>query len=168
MKFNELNTTKQKSAKRVGRGIAAGQGKTAGRGTKGYGSRTGSKARPGFAGGQNPIMQALPKLPGFRSHKTPMENVYTDQLNAIKVKTIDGHALAEAGLVSSAYVRIKLLTRGELTKSVAVELQGASAHAVEAIEKAGGTFKSVPQIGRPITRAAKTDKANDQKEATKK
>jgi len=167
MKFNELNTIKQKSAKRVGRGIAAGQGKTAGRGTKGYGSRTGSKARPGFAGGQNPIMQALPKLPGFRSHKTPMENVYTDQLNAIKVKTIDGHAVAEAGLVSSAYVRIKLLTRGELTKSVTVELQGASAHAIEAIEKAGGTFKSVPQIGRPVTRVAKTDKANDKKVAVK-
>ncbi len=75
MKFNELTTTHKKSPKRVGRGIAAGQGKTAGRGTKGYGARTGSKARPGFAGGQNPIMQALPKLPGFRSHKVPMESV---------------------------------------------------------------------------------------------
>lgn len=168
MKFNELNTIKQKSPKRVGRGIAAGQGKTAGRGTKGYGSRTGSKARPGFAGGQNPIMQALPKLPGFRSHKIPMENVYTDQLNAIDAKTIDGHAVAKAGLVSSAHVRIKLLTRGDITKSITVELQGASAHAVEAIEKAGGTFKSVPQIGRPVTRAVKTDKASDKEAVTEK
>lgn len=158
MKFNELQTTKQKSSKRVGRGISAGQGKTAGRGTKGYGARTGSKARPGFAGGQNPIMQALPKLPGFRSHKTPMENVYTNQLNDIEAKVIDAHAVADAGLVSNAYVRIKLLARGDVTKAVAVELQAASAHAIEAIEKSGGTFKSVPRVGRPVTRTAKTAK----------
>ena len=62
MKFNDLVTKANKSSRRVGRGIAAGQGKTAGRGTKGYGSRTGSKARPGFAGGQNPLMQQLPKV----------------------------------------------------------------------------------------------------------
>src|ERR1700712_3802735 len=122
MKYNELTTTHKKSPKRVGRGIAAGQGKTAGRGTKGYGSRTGSKARPGFAGGQNPIMQALPKLPGFRSHHVKMEYVFTGQLDGLTAKSIDGHALAEAGLVSSAYVRIKLLAKGDISKAVTVEV----------------------------------------------
>ena len=54
MQYHELTSVKKKSLKRVGRGIAAGQGKTAGRGTKGQGSRTGSSKRPGFEGGQNP------------------------------------------------------------------------------------------------------------------
>lgn len=166
MKFNELTTTHKKSSKRVGRGIAAGQGKTAGRGTKGYGARTGSKAKPGFAGGQNPIMQAMPKLPGFRSHRTPMEYVYTGQLAALSAKTIDTRILAEAGLVSNAHVRVKLLAKGDVTKAISIELQGASEHATEAVQKAGGSVKVVPQIGRPArvgeksTRsAAKTQKA---------
>lgn len=152
MKYNELTITKQQTSKRVGRGIASGRGKTAGRGTKGYGSRTGSKAKPGFTGGQNPLMQKLPKLPGFRSHKIKMESIYTGQLDALNAKVIDGRVLADAGLVSSAFVRIKLLVKGNITKAVSVEVQGASAGAVAAVQKAGGTFKSVPQIGRPATK----------------
>ena len=158
MKFNELTTTHKKSAKRVGRGIAAGQGKTAGRGTKGYGSRTGSKAKPGFAGGQNPIMQALPKLPGFRSHKVAMENVFTGQLDAVAGKSIDGHALAAAGLISNAYVRVKLLTRGEVIKTLSVHVQGASATAIETVKKAGGSVTIVAQIGRTAHNDTKADK----------
>jgi large subunit ribosomal protein L15 len=76
MKFNELKTAKVKSSRRVGRGIAAGRGKTAGRGTKGQGSRAGSTAKPGFIGGALPLMQKLPLLPGFRSHRSKAENVY--------------------------------------------------------------------------------------------
>lgn len=155
MKFNELNVTRSKKRGRVGRGIAAGQGKTAGRGTKGYGARTGSKKRPGFMGGQNPLMQQLPKLPGFRSHRTPLENVYTGQLNDLKAKTVTVTTLAEAGLVSSPYVGVKLLARGDVSKAVAVEAQAASARAIEALENAGGSFKSVPCTGRT---AKKTDK----------
>ena len=167
MKFNELKTVRQKQSNRVGRGIAAGQGKTAGRGTKGYGSRTGSKARPGFAGGQNPIMQALPKLPGFRSHRTPMEYVYTSQLNDLKPKTVDAQVLADAGLVSNAHVRVKLLTRGEVTKAITVELQGASATAVAAVEKAGGSVKVVPRISRPARPADKRGRKGAKAEAAK-
>src|ERR1700743_555079 len=99
MKYNDLSATPSKSRKRVGRGIAAGQGKTAGRGTKGYGARTGSKKKPGFVGGQNPLMQALPKLPGFTSKRTPAENVFTDQLNSLGAK-VDTAVLAEAKLIS--------------------------------------------------------------------
>src|SRR3954469_10447176 len=140
MKYNELQISKDKSPKRVGRGIAAGQGKTAGRGTKGQGARTGSSKKPGFEGGQNPLMQRLPKLHGFKSHKVPAENVYTDQLDAL-APTVTNESLANKGLVSSAYVRVKLLKRGDVTKKVAVNLQGASATAVEAVQKAGGEFK---------------------------
>src|SRR5260370_5435883 len=106
MKFNELQTPKRKVAKRVGRGIAAGQGKTAGRGTKGQMSRTGSSRRPGFEGGQNPLMQRLPKLPGFRSFAVKVEVVYTGQLDAFAGKTVDANALAAAGLISNAFVKV--------------------------------------------------------------
>src|ERR1700749_980713 len=107
MKFHQLQTTKQRTANRVGRGIAAGQGKTAGRGTKGQGARTGSSAKPGFAGGSNPLMQKLPKLPGFRSHRVKAETIYTGQLEQFGGKTVDATVLAEAGLISNAFVRVK-------------------------------------------------------------
>ena len=158
MKFNELNVKKNKQARRVGRGIAAGQGKTAGRGTKGYGARTGSKARPGFSGGQNPLMQQLPKLPGFRSYRAKAENVYTNDLEQFSGKTVDTAVLADAGLISNAYVTVKLLKRGELTKKVTVQLQGASATAIEAVEAAGGSFEKVARVGRPKTSTKNSDK----------
>ncbi|MDB5169287.1 MAG: ribosomal protein [Candidatus Saccharibacteria bacterium] len=151
MKYHELKSTKQKPANRVGRGIAAGQGKTAGRGTKGYGARTGSKAKPGFAGGQNPLMQALPKLPGFRSYRIAAENVYTGQLDRFAGKTADTAALAAAGLISSPYVNVKLIAKGEVTKKVTVQLQGASASAIAAVQTAGGSFEKVARLGRPST-----------------
>src|ERR1044072_3513454 len=112
MKFNELKLTKSKAVKRVGRGVSAGQGKTAGRGTKGQGARTGSSAKPGFAGGANPLMQQLPKLPGFKSHRVAAENVYTSQLERFGAKTVDAQVLADAKLISSPYVKVKLISKG--------------------------------------------------------
>lgn len=147
MKFHELNTTANKSARRVGRGISAGQGKTAGRGTKGQKSRTGSSRRPGFEGGQNPLMQRLPKLRGFTSKRVPAENVYTGQLNDLGT-SIDNFTLAEAGLTTSPYVRVKVITKGDVTKKLTVSLQLASESAVAAIQKAGGTFTKTPQVKR--------------------
>jgi large subunit ribosomal protein L15 len=149
MKYHELQLKKNKPAKRVGRGIAAGQGKTAGRGTKGQGSRAGSSAKPGFAGGSNPLMQKLPKLPGFRSHRIPPEVVYTGQLEKLANKTVDAHALAEAGLISSPFSKIKLLSKGELAKKVTVKLPAASQSAVAMIQKAGGSFETTPRLSRP-------------------
>ena len=151
MKYNELQPAGKKSPKRVGRGIAAGQGKTAGRGTKGQGSRTGFSKRPGFEGGQNPLMQRLPKLHGFRSTKVKAENVFTDQLNDLGAK-VDNQVIADKGLVSSPYVRVKLLARGEVTKKVTVSLQAASESAIEAIQKAGGDFTVVPRIARAASK----------------
>lgn len=151
MKVHELNKTKSRNARRVGRGIAAGRGKTAGRGTKGQKSRTGSSAKPGFAGGQNPLMKKLPKLPGFRSHRVAAETVYTGQLEQFANKTVTAEALAEAGLVTSPYVSVKLLVKGELTKKVTVKLPLASATAVEAVQKAGGSFEKTARLSRPKT-----------------
>jgi large subunit ribosomal protein L15 len=147
MKFNELQVSKHRDARRVGRGIAAGQGKTAGRGTKGQKSRTGKGRRPGFEGGQNPLMMRLPKLPGFRSIRVKAENVFTGQLDAFK-GTVDNFALFEAGLISSPYIRVKLLNRGDVTTKVTVMLQGASENAIAAIQKAGGSFEATPRPAR--------------------
>lgn len=154
MKYHQLQTTKPTAAKRVGRGIAAGQGKTAGRGTKGQKSRTGSSARPGFAGGQNPLMQQLPKLPGFRSHHAKAQIVYTGQLDALKAKTIDVEALAEAGLITNAYAKVKLLMRGEIKQAVTVKLPAASQTAVASLQSAGGSFEATARLQRPKTSPA--------------
>lgn len=150
MKYHELTAAHKQSPKRVGRGIAAGQGKTAGRGTKGQGSRTGWSKRPGFEGGQNPLMQRLPKLRGFKSFKVSAENIFTDQLDAVGTK-VNNAILAEKGLTTSPYIRVKLIHRGEVTKKVNVELQGISATALEALQAAGGTFKQIPRQSRPKT-----------------
>lgn len=158
MKYNQLQVKPSKSARRVGRGIAAGQGKTAGRGTKGQKSRTGSSAKPGFAGGSNPLMKKLPKLPGFRSHRTPAETVSTGQLEQFANKTVSAEALAEAGLISNAYVDVKLLVKGDLTKKVTVKLPAASASAAEAVKKAGGTFEKTARLARPKTKSAAKQK----------
>lgn len=147
MQYHQLKTTSKKSPRRVGRGIAAGQGKTAGRGTKGQGARTGSSKRPGFEGGQNPLMQRLPKLRGFRSLATRAVNVFTDQLADLGSK-VDNQVLADKGLIESPYVRVKLLARGELSSPIEVELQAASLNAVETLQKAGGSFKAVARPAR--------------------
>ena len=147
MKYNELTISSPKKKSRVGRGIAAGQGKTAGRGTKGYGSRTGSTRKPGFEGGQNPLMKRLPKLRGFKSKIVKAEIVFTGQLNGIK-GTIDNFSVHEAKLVSSPYVRVKLVTRGEVTNKLSIKLQSASKTAIEAVKAAGGTFTATEQVKR--------------------
>lgn len=147
MKFNDLTVSKNPKSRRVGRGIAAGRGKTAGRGTKGQKARTGSGRRPGFEGGQNPLMQRLPKLRGFRSNRTPAENVYTSQLDALG-SNVDNFVLFDAGLVSSPYVKVKLIVKGEVTKKVNVKLQAASVTAIAAVQKLGGSFDVTPQVKR--------------------
>lgn len=145
MQYHKLTTDKQRKITRVGRGISAGKGKTAGRGTKGQNARTGGGVRPGFEGGQNPLAQRLPKLPGFRSTRPKAENVYTSQLGTLGAN-VDNFLLAEKGITSNPYVRVKLIVDGDVTKKVSVKLQAASKAAVKAVEKAGG---SVVLVERP-------------------
>lgn len=140
MKFNELDVTANKDKKRVGRGISAGQGKTAGRGTKGQKARTGKKIRATFMGGQGPLVRRIPKKRGFKSLRVPAQVVYTDQLETLAGKTADNMTLAEAGLITTPYHTVKVITRGELTGKVEVKVQAASKGAQEVIAKAGGSF----------------------------
>src|SRR5690606_38620068 len=124
MKFDKLSTSKQKSARRVGRGIAAGRGKTAGRGTKGQAARSGYSRKPGFEGGQNPLMQRMPKLRGFRSSAVPSEVVFTGQLDNLKAgAVVNTKLLAEAGLMSNPFVNCKLIVKGDVKNKHQVELQ---------------------------------------------
>ena len=153
MKYNDLQVNKNTRPSRKGRGIAAGQGKTAGRGTKGQKARTGhSKMPAGFMGGQRAIMQAVPKLKGFKSFHAKAEVVYTDRLNDLKGK-VDNFALAEAKLISSPYVKVKIITRGELTTKIDLETQFVSKSAAAAIKKAGGSFKKVAILRKPEKKA---------------
>ncbi len=153
MKYNELKVTKNTRPSRKGRGIAAGQGKTAGRGTKGQKARAGHNKMPaGFMGGQRAIMQAVPKLKGFKSFHPKAEVVYTDRLNELKGK-VDNFTLAEKDLISSPYVKVKIISRGELTAKIDLETQFASKSAVAAIKKAGGSFKKVAILQKAAKKA---------------
>lgn len=159
MKYNELQTTANKSRKRVGRGISAGGGKTAGRGTKGQNSRTGKKLRSMFQGGQNGLQSAIPKARGFKSLRTPAQVVYLDRLNELK-GTVDNFALYEAGLIATPFHTVKVITRGELTAKVTLRVQGASKSAVAAVTKAGGSFE---KTATPLQKSAKVAEAEDKK-----
>lgn len=153
MKYNDLVVEKNTRPSRKGRGISAGQGKTAGRGTKGQKARTGHRKMPaGFMGGQRAIMQAIPKLKGFKSIHDKAEVVYTDRLNDLK-GNVDNFVLADNNLISTPYTKVKVITRGELTAKIDLETQFASKTAVEALKKAGGSFKKVNVPMRPSKKA---------------
>lgn len=157
MKYHELQVESNKDRKRVGRGISAGQGKTAGRGTKGQGSRTGKKLAAGFMGGQRALMQAIPKKRGFTSKRAPAQVVYLDSLNELKATAIDNVVLAEAGLIATPHHTVKVIARGEYTGKATVKVQAASASVISALEKAGGKFEAVPTPLRISTSQKKAD-----------
>lgn len=165
MKYNELDISPNKDRKRVGRGISAGQGKTAGRGTKGQGSRTGHKFGPTFMGGQGALVQRIPKKRGFRSLRVKAQVVYTSQLNDVKGSTIDAMALYEVGLIATPYHTVKLITRGEYTGKATIKIAGASAGAIAQIEKAGGKFEAVVV---PILPSSNPDRAKMKAERAEK
>ena len=149
MKYNELVLRRNKNPQRVGRGIAGGKGKTAGRGTKGQGARKSGGVRPGFEGGQTPLYMRVPKLRGFKSKRLPAEVVYTGQLETVKKAVIDTQVLFDAGVISSPYISVKIINKGELKTKKDVKLQGASKSALKAVEKAGGRFTKVDRQARP-------------------
>lgn len=143
MKYNELTLTSNANKKRVGRGIAAGQGKTAGRGTKGQGARTGKKLRATFTGGQLPLVQATPKSKGFKSNRTPAQVVYLDTLNTFEGSVADNHSLFEARYIATPFHSVKVIARGELTKAITLRVQGASKSVQAAITASGGSFEKI-------------------------
>ncbi|MDX1732839.1 MAG: 50S ribosomal protein L15 [Halioglobus sp.] len=140
MRLNSLSPApgSRRDAKRVGRGIGSGHGKTAGRGHKGQKSRTGGTVRPGFEGGQMPLQKRLPKY-GFTSrvsHTTAQ--VRLGELNGIEGDTVDLAALKGADLVKDNVLRARIFLSGELTRAITVKGLGVTKGAREAIEKAGG------------------------------
>jgi large subunit ribosomal protein L15 len=139
--------------KRIGRGEGSGTGKTAGRGHKGYGSRSGSKRRARFEGGQNPIHMRMRKLRGpnkkmsmpfepFRTHSQPV-NLADLEAKFDDGAAVDLDALRAAGLATRKNVPVKVLARGELTKKFTVHAHAFSKTAREKIEAAGGTVQVV-------------------------
>jgi large subunit ribosomal protein L15 len=139
--------------KRVGRGEGSGTGKTAGRGQKGYGARSGSKRRARFEGGQNPIHMRMRKLRGpnkkmsmpfepFRTHTQPV-NLADLERKFDDGASVDLAALQAAGLGTRKNVPVKVLGRGELTKKLTVHAHGFSKTARERIEAAGGTCQLI-------------------------
>ncbi|MCE2516592.1 MAG: 50S ribosomal protein L15 [Alphaproteobacteria bacterium] len=147
MKLNEIkdNNGARATRKRVGRGIGSGTGKTSGSGHKGQKARSGVSIY-GFEGGQMPIHRRLPKR-GFN-------NIFRKQYVVINVgtlqaavdnkkldakKTVDVAALQAAGLVTKAKDGVRLLGNGEISAKLTIEVAGASASAIAAVEKAGGS-----------------------------
>jgi large subunit ribosomal protein L15 len=141
MKLNELSPApgSQKSSKRLGRGVGSGSGKTAGRGTKGYNSRSGGGVRPGYEGGQMPIHRRLPKR-GFT-------NIFRKKIAVVNIRdlsrfesgsVVDEKALTEAGLIKGPRDGVKLLGNGEISYPLEIKVNLVSKSAREKIEAAGG------------------------------
>ncbi len=140
MRLNNLSPAPgaKKSAKRVGRGIGSGYGKTAGRGHKGQKARSGGKVRPGFEGGQMPLQKRLPKY-GFTSRiARTTAQVRLSELNAVEGDIVDLEALKSADLVKENVLRARVFLSGELKKAVTLKGLVVTKGAREAIEKSGG------------------------------
>jgi len=144
MKLNELSPAKgsRKGPRRLGRGVASGRGKTAGRGTKGYNSRSGGGVRPGYEGGQMPLQRRLPKR-GFT-------NIFRKRVAIINIRDLAGFeagsmvdeaALVVAGLVKGRREAIKLLGQGDISTALDVKVNHISKKAQQKIEAAGGTVE---------------------------
>lgn len=143
MKLHELSPApgSNKPVKRIGRGPASGQGKTAGKGHKGQKARAGRGMRPGFEGGQMPLQRRLPKR-GFN-------NIFAKEIAIVNIgalndafeagAVVDAQALIEKGLVKKALDGIKILGHGDLDKALTVKADAFSKEAKAKIEAAGGT-----------------------------
>ncbi|MBQ7689235.1 MAG: 50S ribosomal protein L15 [Clostridia bacterium] len=143
MRIHDLSPApgSNKPVKRIGRGPASGQGKTAGKGHKGQKARAGRGMRPGFEGGQMPLQRRLPKR-GFN-------NIFAKEIAIVNVSAlndafeagsvVDAAALIEKGLVKKELDGIKVLGNGEITKALTVKASAFSKEAKAKIEAAGGT-----------------------------
>ncbi len=138
-----LNTLKPaagstKSAKRVGRGIGSGFGKTCGRGHKGQKSRSGGQTKIGFEGGQMPLQRRLPKF-GFTARKSRFSaEVRLNELAGLDTDVIDLEVLIKANVIPAQSRQAKVFASGEINKAVTLKGIKASKGAVAAIEAAGG------------------------------
>jgi large subunit ribosomal protein L15 len=143
----------RKERKRIGRGEGSGTGKTSGRGHKGAGARSGSKRRVRFEGGQTPIHMRMRKLRGPHMKKSMPFEKFRTRTQPVNLSDLDERfdggaevtpdALREKGLATRRDVPVKILGRGELSKSLTVHAHGFSKTARERIEAAGGTCQLI-------------------------
>jgi large subunit ribosomal protein L15 len=141
MRLDELKPPKgaKKKAKRFGRGPGSGRGKTAGRGTKGQGSRSGGGTPPGFEGGQMPLQRRLPKRGFHNPFKKAYAEVNIRDLEHFDTDSVvDEEILRQRGLVKGQWDGVKLLGIGDISKPLTVKVDRCSAGAREKIEAAGG------------------------------
>ncbi|MFZ9820135.1 MAG: 50S ribosomal protein L15 [Methylophilaceae bacterium] len=144
MKLNTLKPAEgsNPSARRVGRGIGSGFGKTAGRGHKGQKSRAGGFHKVGFEGGQMPIQRRLPKR-GFKSlQKDYKDQIRTSELNKLPEGKIDLLTLKKENLVSELALSVKIFLSGAIDKKYTISGIAVTKGAKEAIESAGGKIES--------------------------
>ena len=142
--------------KRVGRGTGNGRGRTCGRGDKGQNSRKSGGVRPGFEGGQTPLLKRIPKLKGFRNiNRKEYQVVNVDKLSAFEGKTVDRDALIAAGLVLKDALHIKILGNGEITGKVTIKGLKVSKTAEEKVVKAGGAVEDVPKEEKVVSEKKK-------------
>ena len=141
MKLNSLTPVpgSTKNRKRVGRGHGSGLGKSAGRGDKGAGQRSGFKRRPWFEGGQMPLARRLPRRGFTNIFKKEFQIINLNALGDLGIEKIDAQIMFQKGLVRSALKPIKILGDGELNMKLEVTASAFSTSAKEKIEKEGGT-----------------------------
>ncbi|OVE79002.1 50S ribosomal protein L15 [bacterium I07] len=128
----------KKKRKRIGRGPGSGHGKTSCRGHKGQGSRSGSKSRAWFEGGQMPLQRRIPKRGFTNIFKRNFDIVNLKDIAGLKDSKISPEDLVKARLVGKRFERIKILGDGEIGKSVEISAHAFTKSAVEKIEAAGG------------------------------
>jgi large subunit ribosomal protein L15 len=148
MKLNDLkpNPGAKKNRKRVGHGIAAGQGKTCGRGTKGQSSRSGSGGRLYRQGGNLPFYRRLPFVRGkgfTPPYSTEYNEVNLDQLSELKASEVSPETLAAAHLLRDPRNPVALLGRGEIKTALKVRVHRVTASAKTKIEAAGGSVELI-------------------------
>ena len=127
------------SSKRIGRGNGSGQGRTAGKGHKGYQSRSGTKNRFHFEGGQTPLMRRLPKR-GFSNYgfRKEVQIVNLEQITFLEIDKIDANILFEKGVIKKLNVPLKILGNGDIKNKIEITADMFSKSAIEKLEKAGG------------------------------
>ena len=144
MRLNELSPGDgaKKAAKRVGRGIGSGFGKTAGRGHKGQKSRAGGFHKVGFEGGQMPLQRRLPKV-GFRSRKArATDEIRLNELKQVVGDVVDLLALHASGLIGTGIQNVKIIASGTVDAAYTIRGVGVTKGARAAIEAAGGTVEA--------------------------
>lgn len=134
------NSGSRKHSRRIGRGDGSGRGTYSGRGGKGQTARTGSTKRPGFEGGQTPLIRRIPKFKGFKNpNRLPCQTINVERLNIFDDGAeIDTAKLFERKLISKKNQPVKILGDGELTKKLTLKVDACSASAKEKIEAKGG------------------------------